>query len=795
MKHIIFLILITLKLFALNIILNSAKENSLPYAVLHIIDSDYVKCKTIPLSLDKKSYICSVDRIVKTPLEKKDLRLVSIDFLEKDRNFYIKIDPKVKSKIIPINEYLYNKKEVTSEYSRDKTHHWVILLYNKAPFGENEDEEGINFPVTYDKYIRPSIGPVDLNGAPISYARGKDINYYIDIQKEFEKEEYDRTIKDVDRVLKQFPRSIFRSELELYKLRALDISIDENLMPVAEKYTSRDIITLARLWMKEFSSDENIPEVLFILAKNYFKSGSSSDANYFLDILVTEHEKSKFTKKAILYFADSLYSKNETEKAVKLYEDVLYSAQDLDIASEAAIRLANSKISEGKISEAREYLLKVLKANKKYLLKDIDASHKLSKKLASNALYDIAASINELLYKSIKEKFDERKEILLKESGDWYAKANKINKAYEAYQKYKKEYKDGIYIDEVNKALDSLFFRIRENNTTKLLKYYDVLIKKYDNDISDKAVIEKAKLLYKEKRYDSVLKMKEQLEKVVDSNSTSVLNLIKESAKEIIDFSLKQKDCEKAVNTLERYDVNISEVKNQDELYKCLIKSLRYKKSKELVQKNLKDKNLKNRLRWLERDLEVNYYLHNYRYVTGLKDDLFTLSKILKKRIEAKYLSYLFSSYMKLNNFKQALKIAEILEKDFPKNVNNIEIYFKIVKYANSRQDDLLLVKYARKAINLQNSTKAYIVTPDIEFLYIEALKRLNRLKEAKSVALELLSKKIKDSEKIRILYLLGEISMKLNKNKEAKEYFQKCSQVNIENSWKNLCKDNLSLF
>ena len=38
-----------------------------------------------------------------------------------------------------------------------------------------------------------------------------------------------------------------------------------------------------------------------------------------MDILISEHEDSPYTKKAILVFADSLYNSNKKDAAIKLY--------------------------------------------------------------------------------------------------------------------------------------------------------------------------------------------------------------------------------------------------------------------------------------------------------------------------------------------------------------------------------------------------------------------------------------------------------------------------------------------
>ena len=363
MKYIFLIFIFITQLFALDIYLNSAKEDNLPYAILNITNDKPIVCSTIHLPLDKKNYICKFKKIVKNRINEKKLRLVNIYFIEKKDAFYIKIIPKFDSQMVAINNILYNTKEVNTLKITKKSKHWSILIYKKYPFGEKGNIDGIDFPITYDKYLKPFVGPVDLNGAPIAYAKSEDINYYLDIQDEFNNRDFVSVIREADKTLKQYPRSIFKSDLLLYKLKAIDESIEKNISPISDQFTNNDVAKLAKSWMREFSSNENLPEVLFILVKNYLRAESSSDVNYFLDILVTEHKDSPYTKRAILYYADSLYKKNNKNKAVKLYENVLYSAKDMDIASIAAIRLANSKINSGNAQEAKQYLSKVLKAS------------------------------------------------------------------------------------------------------------------------------------------------------------------------------------------------------------------------------------------------------------------------------------------------------------------------------------------------------------------------------------------------------------------------------------------------
>ena len=117
MKNIL-LLLFTTQLFSLTIVLNSAKDEGNAYAVLHIEDTQPVDCQTIPQSLDKKIYLCKFNKVVKTPIEAKKMKLVYIDFLEKEKEFYIRIDPKVESKLLPVKDSLFIENEVSDKFSQ-----------------------------------------------------------------------------------------------------------------------------------------------------------------------------------------------------------------------------------------------------------------------------------------------------------------------------------------------------------------------------------------------------------------------------------------------------------------------------------------------------------------------------------------------------------------------------------------------------------------------------------------------------------------------------------------------------
>jgi len=661
MKYILSLFLASVQLFALELSLNSGKENKINYAILHIMDEAPFYCEMIPDALDKKRYLCQIARPITTnPIKPKKMKYAELDFYEKEGIFYIAIEPKIDSKLIPVEDTLYETIDVLAKPKEKYYTHWTILFQEKPLYEEKSLYDSIDFPVVYAKHEMPSVGALDLNGKPISYAQSKDIQLYLDIKKDYEHGNYDDVVKNIKRVLDAYPNSIFRSELELYEMRSMDKILSTRTEDSGEfGFNENNIIDIAKGWTKSFASDENIPEVLMLMTKSYLKMGSKSDANYFLDILVNEHPDNIYTKKAILLFADSLFIKKAKDKAMKLYLDVLYSAQDLDVASEAAIRLSDHQMDAGKLQEAKEYLLKVLNVNANYLLKDPEASHKLAKRLYEHKLYDLAAKISDLLLENLPKK-DESRELLLKESGDWHAKANEVETAHKRYQEYLDAYKnDGNYVQEVTERLDALFFKLKENNETKLANYYDKLIDTYGNEIGQKALLEKAKLLLKQKRYEEVLALQDALVKVPDHFDVKPDDLIYEAARLLAIQQLDKGGCQGVVDLIETYKLQITEAEHESKLYACFMQQSRYDRAKEIADTHLKDTSLKSRYTWAQKEVQTLYKMNQYKEAVAFKEDLKTLTFTLREKISLETIRALFFSLVKLNNLDGAASLAQ----------------------------------------------------------------------------------------------------------------------------------------
>ena len=778
------------QLFSLNIVLNSAKVHGQPYAVLHIEDSEPIDCQEVPQGLDRVIYLCRFDKVIRKPIDPKNMTLVNIDFLEKEKEFYIKIEPKVKSKLMIVVNSLFVEPEVSNKVKEGSVKHWSILLYRESPFPLKKLNDGIDFSVMYPKKLKPFVGALDINGAPISYVQSKDIELFIRVKKSYERGQYLNVIEESTDTLKQFPDSIFRSEFMLYRLRAIDSGLDMNSEKIAASFDHSDIVSEAKAWVKSFPSDSNIPEVLMLITKSYLKMGLRADANYFMDMLISEHKDSPFTKRAILVFADSLYSTRQKDKAIKLYKDVLYSAQDLDIATEAAMRLIDREIDRGEIQKAKEYILKILEANREYLLKDVEASYRLASRLSLNKLYDIAAQMADVLLSGVTKR-DEIRELILRDSGLWHVKANNIQKAHSRLEQYLEEYKFGSYRDEVQAGLDELFFELNETNATKLEEYYTKLADKYDNKIGDRALVEKAKLLLSQHRYEDVLKMQTALEYIDENNATN--KYITKASTALVKLSLEEDRCTQAVVFMEKYGLDMKDF-DKNMIFDCFVRTSRYIKAKELSGLYVKEGSLESRSEWLQNYLLSLYKLNRFERVVEVGADVDKITKTLKVKPKNDTLMMIFFSLMKLDMFDKAIEVAKELEKNSPDSLSNSDVYIEIVKRAKDDRNDLLLIEYADKIIALQKKHKSNSYTPEIEFSLIGALQRLNKHQEALDITRGLLDKDLSPKQKTRAYYSAGELSMKLEKNEDAKEYFTKCKELEVESSWKDICEQNLKL-
>jgi hypothetical protein len=267
------------------------------------------------------------------------------------------------------------------------------------------------------------------------------------------------------------------------------------------------------------------------------------------------------------------------------------------------------------------------------------------------------------------------------------------------------DYKNsGEYVQEVNESLDELFFKLSENNETKLANYYDKLIEKYSNEIGQKALLEKAKLLLKQQRFEEVLVLQKELEKVPDRFEIKPEELIYEAAKSLALQNLQKDECQAVVTMIETYKLQIGEKEYEEKLFQCFMRTSRFERAREISSSHLKDSALQSRYKWAQKEVQALFMMGKYQEVIGFKEDLKTLSFSLREKIGLETIRDLFFSLVKLKNLEGATSLAESIKILYPDESTNLDIYYEIVKMAADAKNDLLLVTYAQAIIEIKRS-------------------------------------------------------------------------------------------
>ena len=787
MKKLLIILFFPLYLTAFNLSLNSGANGDKPYSVLQLSDEQEFECVEQILAYDTKRYVCMLDDEILPKIEDTTLPLMDIKYKKQDGKLFIVIMPKAPSKLLNIKTELYNSQNVQDSQKTTISKHFSIII--DTSLSENSKRKsGLNFKPDFKDMLNPSIGALDLNKAPIAGLDSNDIDIYISIKRAYEKGAYENVVKDTQTAIKRHPNSLFSSEFLLFRLRALDKIFETK--NEFEEIEPKDIVSEGRAWIRKFPSDENYPEVLYLIARTYLKDSIASDAKYMLDILNEEHANSKFTKLAALDYADYLYKIGRQKEALKDYEKVLYSTNDIDLASRAALSLADANIDKEKFDEAKKFILKIANANEKFFMNNPTKSMNLATTFASKDMPDVAAKIYEILINN-SDRTKDFYEVALKNLALNLAKTKDEKKAYEYLNKYETEFKYGDYIDEVTKAKDGLFFEEKDKNATALHTRYKELIEKYaGTNISQKALISELELDIKERKFSDALSYKTMAK---DGNLSKAMELINEAALELTKEYFMKDDCTAVINLLENYDINKISLP-QFKLFNCYYRTARYNDALELAKAHAKDENLEDRVEWLVNLSKILYKNKDYEHAIIAANDALSLGSSVEYSDPTPSLFDRFYSLLALKRFTEAISTISAIEQLRGQDFKIIEAYTAISDYAIKSNDYAIATTYAKKALELQTKAKINTFSPKINFNYSEALLKTDNLNEALDEAKFILNMKLEPEDRLHALNLISEIYIRQKQFKLARPYLNECSDSNFISPYKDACKAKLDM-
>jgi len=780
----ILLAFLSLNAFALEISVESAKDDFQKYSILQLSDEKAFVCQSIKNDFgDVVEVICAFKKKPAQEIPHLQNDFFTINAFIKNETFFISIKPVHKLKLYA-EIFDLSKDDTVFSAKVSYAKRWTVVGYKKKlPIIKEEElpEIAINFPFYLDKDKMPYVGSLDLKGNPVHIKKVEDVKDYLKIKKYFNKKMYAECLDLIDETLERYPNTLFKSELLYYKIKAYAMLKDYD-----------NVIAYAKEYLREYSSDENIPEVLSLMAYAYAKVGQSSDADYFFDRLFSEHQGNVYAQWGYIYKGEMLESSGGTSKAIEYYKKALYETKDLQVAASAAYHLANILLAT-QPQEAAKFAMKIIKADPKYFMQNIQKSMDMMYAFAEAGKYKTAAAIADAMLKSMGPTYDEYEE-LLKNKAIWLAKTDDKKAAIAAINDYIKKFPDGDFITDIEALKDELFFDRDDLNVTQKLQEYDKLIAEYMPDsIAKKALYEKAKLLLEEKKYTQVLALKDDLEALDGDIYPNIEQIIQKAAKGMMLESLEKKNCKGVLSIAHDYNITLSDSWD-DGIYECAMRGGDYKLSKEIASKNLHSQKLDERKKWLFRYIKIDYETGNYTDLINAAKDLLSLIEEPKKSPYKEVYRYLFDAYERLGQKEKMIETMAKIEDIFGLDYKDLDRYAAMVALGNELHDSTMVIRYGQKIMQIQEKSGAHPQSPFVEFALYDAYMQNQEYNKALKVLQSLDNVKLSKNDRVRQKYLLGMVLNKLWRNEEAKKAFNEAIKIDANSAWAKLAKTALEL-
>jgi len=779
------LLCLWLPLSALELSIQSGKEQGDPFSVLHLQNTAPFECEASNDEFgETKKIICSFEHSPKHSFAPIRSSLLNIIPSATKNGYTITVTPVSKMKLIPV---VFDLPKASQTYQSDvkKADHWIVVGYpHTAPLLDTieSSEQTINFPVLVRHNSYPYVGGLDFKGNPIKVSSVQDVTDYMDLKKAYTGKDFNKVLELANNALKKNPKTIFKNELMLYQIRALH-----------EKDEPELLLETAKQFLRDYSGDSNVAEVLAYTARAYTKIGQSVDADYFFDRLFDEHQDSPYAALGMIYKAQQLESSNHLTIAMKYYEKALNASKDVATASKAAYRLAQIELRDGHTEKAITFIDQIIKGNPKYFFEVKENATGMVQALLEHHEPKTAAKITEILLK-----FTDRKapnhEVLLKNLGMQLAQANKREEALERFNEYLKTYKYGEFVNDVRRAKDGLFFESDDKNVSAGIKNYDDLIDRYGNDsVGRKALYKKAQLLLKDNRYKDVLNMESELYRLDSAEYPDVNTMISKSAIGLSKGYLKEGKCAEAIGLQKMYKVKL--LPQWDGLlFECALKTTQYPIAKKIAQSHLTSKSINERQIWLSRMVKTQFALGEYKSAIKGGEELATLLKVEKNPPLNDIYRLLFDAMQRSGNSDGMIRHIKNIEAVFGSDFKDIERYTQMVSLGTTRKDEAMIQTYARKVMALQNKTKSYTQSPYIEFTLAQSYQNLGKDPEALETLKSLNARKLDKEKRSRQQYLMGSLAQKMGRKAEARTAYNASIKADSASAWGKLAKDALAL-
>ncbi|MDR1912022.1 MAG: hypothetical protein LBQ52_06750 [Helicobacteraceae bacterium] len=782
------LVFLVSPLAALDIVQTAGTANKEAYLTLTLKEERAFFCRVTPAALlQKGAMVCEFERVPVLKPQPIDNRFFTISPILENNRFTLKIDFKKQALVYALDEKTLSQSALSPNGEKTQSARWIVVGYEKTPpVLRAPNDAGLNFPISFPALEPPSIGALDLNGAPIanrmnsedgrefsmvleSYAAG----FLADAQKMID-----------DSLAQSGGKHLFMPELLALKIKIL------NKLPNQEEA----LISVARPWIEAYASHNETPEVLLLLGEAEVKAGLITDGVYHFETLIREYPKDRLADFARIYKADRFLSEGKVAEATFGYESVLFNSQDVPAASLAASRLAEIAIREDDIPKAAEFYVKILQSAPEFFLEDIEKSKELTAMMADRKLYLPAALLAEILIDRIEPASSEYEALLLN-LARWQNLASMQEKSLISYERYLAEFAYSPQTPVAQKERDLLEFSLGRNTPEANLALYDEVISKYpDDEAASRALYEKSKTLMRLGRYTEVVPLLAKLDKLDKKMFHDFDSRLRQTETALLDSFLRANNCEQAVSLSRDHKLGAT-IRSDESFFNCAYLERDFNLALEIADFNVRKRSPAEGAEWIAKRLDALYSTSDYpNYIDG-EERFIKMSRALRLPIEADRYIRLFDAYRKTDfDSKRMSELAAIIESRFPKEPRLMDIYAAMIALSRNQGDVQSQYDYAKKLVNRSRLTQTQAFTPDAEIAFAQAAIKGGKQNEAILVLQTTLNDKLPDRDRARALFMLGELYEQNASADLANATFERCANLELtDDAWANLCRQKTS--
>ncbi|MDR2639070.1 MAG: hypothetical protein LBC09_04465, partial [Helicobacteraceae bacterium] len=765
------LLLAASPLCALEIVQTAGVMNKEPYLTLTLKEDRPFACRVGAVAPFESGYmICEFDRVPVLKPQPIDNRFFSVEPALEAKRFSLKITFKQKALVYPIDETTLSSIPLAPDGEKSVSARWIAVGYaNNPPVLRAPSGGGLNFPVAFPPFEPPSVGALDLNGAPIaSRSTSEDGREFSRILSQYDAGFLADAQRMIDDALAQSDgKHLFMPELLALKVKILDKLGDQD----------EALIAVAKPWTEAFAFHKETPEILLALANAEMRAGLISDGRYHYEALIREYPKHRLADFARIYKADRLIVEGKTYEAALGYESVLFNSSDVPAAALAASRLAENAIRDDDIPKAAELYEKILRSSPEFFLDRLDESKRLMSLMAEQKLYTPAALLGEILIDHI-DSISEEYETLLLNLARWQNFAQMSEKSLITYERYLAEFGFSPQTPVAQKERDLIEFSLGRQTPEANLALYDEIMEKYpDDEAASRALYEKAKLLMKLGKYAEVSALAPKLDKLDKALFHDFDAQMRQMERSLLDAFLTDGDCLAAAKFSRDRKLGVS-IRIDEPYFECAYKARDFSLALQIAQTNIAKRSPAEGAQWLAKRLDALYAMADYPIYIDGEERYIKMLRALKKPIEADRYIRLFDAYRRVGfDPKRMEELAQTVESRFPKEPRLMDMYSAMISLSADQNDSKKRYEYAKKLVNRSRLTAVGAFTPDAEMAFADAAVKEGKPDEAILVLRTMLDGvKLEDRARSRALFTLGELLEQNASADLASAAFKRCA-------------------